>query len=82
MAVQNHKDFFGPAIVALGHRVDLYSRLESTLFHTKIQKYILWLFSFIHIYIFSFFFLNIQKIDQKHSSDSTIKVWKKGSYDS
>lgn len=50
VAVQNYKDFLALllklTIVALGHRVDLYSRLESNLFHTKMQKDILLLFFF------------------------------------
>lgn len=54
-------------IVALGHRLDLYNRLEIALFHPKT-------FSGPFILIYNFF--NIQKIHQKHCSNSTIRAWK------
>ncbi len=66
------------AIVALGHRLDLYNRLEIALFHPKLQKDIFWPFSFILIYIFFQY--------SENRSKALLRLYnqglKKGSYDS
>jgi len=54
------------AIVAQGHRVDL--KIRNHLISSKNAEKT---FSGLHLY---FFPPNFQKIDQKHSSDSTIKA--------
>lgn len=65
------------AIVALGHRLDLYNRLEIAFFHPKLWKDILWPFSFILIYNFFQYSENRSKALPRLYNQGL----KKGSYD-